>query len=139
MLYRGDRDPNAHLLNVLNPATKQLSPATPVALYRQLISTQDRDTTQTADMVQVSPLIQSIAWLPQPNNAAGIVDQHVLAIPSHNGTRYTSATLALADLHPILTSSTYRYFLVQFDANGEIVQTIDAGTVTIQGAQAIGQ
>ena len=130
-LYKASRDPNAYLANILDPATLVVKPASNVVLYRQMTATQGRDTTNTADLVQVSPLIQNVSWLPIGGTQAGVVDQNILAIPFHNGTRYTHANLDIADFHPVSDVSTYRYFLVQFDANGEISLTIDAGSVTV--------
>jgi hypothetical protein len=129
-LFRNSTDPNSYLASLLDPASLLVKPVSNIVLYRQMVSTQGRDTANTADLVQVSPLIQNVSWLPVIGNRSAIVDQNILAIPYHNGSRYMHAVLALADLHPISDSSEYRYFLVQFDTNGEIAFTIDAGSVT---------
>jgi hypothetical protein len=128
--YRGAQDPNAHLFKTISPLTNLPTPVRQVVLYRQLTATQGRDTSQTADVIQVSPLIQSIMWIPRSGGRQAFVDQHVVAFPVYIAPEFDSVLLGIADIHPILYGSTYRYFLVQFDATGEILQTIDAGTIT---------
>lgn len=116
----------------------------PVVLYRQQTHRRIEgilNPVVDADIVQVSPMIRNIAWLPQPDvtrnginytDFALFVDPYVGVVP--RGTLpAVNSTLALClyDTAPVATGARYRYFLAHFDDAFEIDGVIDAGVVEI--------
>ncbi len=133
ILYRGSINPNDYFFSIFSAASASKSvKVPPVVLYRQIVNAQFGDKTNTADMVQASPLLANIAWRNE-SGKVGLVDPLVVTLPSYdtNTSSYTAATFWLPDTKPVTVGYTYRYFLVRFDTNQEIEQVIDCGSVTI--------
>ena len=105
-------------------------PLLPVALYRQIVNAQGMNTTNTGDLVQVSPLISTIAWRAEGSKTA-IIDPYIAPLQNTLSGYGRVAAFYLADTHPVIAGHTYRYFLVRFGEDHEIDQVIDAGSVTI--------
>lgn len=132
-LYRSSIDPNDYFFTIFSAESASKSVTVPpVVLYRQIVHANFSDTTNTADMVQASPLVSSIAWRNE-NAKVAVVDPLIVTIPTYdtNTSSYTLASFWLPDTKPVTIGYTYRYFLVRFDTNYEIEQVIDCGSVTI--------
>lgn len=116
----------------------------PVVLYRQQTHRRVEGVLSAvtdADIAQVSPMIQNIAWAAQPTTVrdgttfsdyALFVDPYVgvlqrASLPATNA----SLALCLYDTAPVATGARYRYFLAHFDEAFEIDGVIDAGVVEI--------
>lgn len=106
----------------------------PIVLYRQQThrSIAGVSTAITgADLVQVTPMIENIAWTPS-GTAAILIDPYVGVLERNPlGTGSPSFALCLFDTAPAATGATYRYFLVHFSPEYEPDGIIDAGSVTI--------
>jgi hypothetical protein len=132
-LYRGSANPNDYFFTIFSAASASKAVTVPpVVLYRQIVNAQSRDTTNTADMVQASPLVSSITWRTESGKTA-IVDPLIVTLPSYDTatSSYTAASFWLPDTKPVTIGYTYRYFLVRFGTDFEIEQVIDCGSVTI--------
>lgn len=132
-LYRGTANPNDYFFSIFSAASASKSvPVPPVVLYRQIVNAQSRNTTNTADMVQASPLVSAITWRTESGKTA-IVDPLIVTLPSYDSatSRYTAVSFWLPDTKPVTVGYTYRYFLVRFGADWEMEQVIDCGSVTI--------
>jgi hypothetical protein len=94
----------------------------PIALYRQQTSRTiggQSTAVNGADLVQVSPMIENIAWRVE-NGYATLVDPFVRAV------RRTTITieggtvdLCIFDNAPVASGATYTYYLVHFGPDGE--------------------
>ncbi len=128
--FRQTTDPNAYLISLFSAKSTSVTvPVLPAVLYRQIVASDGRDTTNTGDLVQVSPLVSRIGWRSE-NGGAAIIDTNIKTLPFYSGGRFQAAEFWLADLHPVIIGNSYRYFLVRFGTDGEPEQVIDAGTVT---------
>jgi hypothetical protein len=141
-------DPNtrAYLWSFPSPSSPVASRLVlPVVLYRQLIA-DARGSIGLSDIVQVTPLVKNIAWRSRnrtesldglENGQTYSFTQTVIVDPLWRAAIRTTvdgskfADLYLTDPHPVAEDSTYRYYIVQFRADGEIDQIIRAGDVTI--------
>ena len=111
----------------------------PVVLYRQQTHRKIDNVLSPvvdADIVQVSPMIQKIAWAPFSardfTNYAVVVDPYVGVVRRNTLTDSNpSLALCLYDTAPVATGARYRYFLAHFDEALEIDGIIDAGVVEI--------
>jgi hypothetical protein len=115
-------DPNRHLYRL----GRQFSSANallPCALYRYRVQ-DGEDPGLSADLVQASPLMESIAYgfvdgSGTPDNAAGtgtaIHDPFIQIQPVDGGGNSPTVELVIADTLPVIRGQTYRYLLVRFD------------------------
>jgi hypothetical protein len=115
-------DPNRHLYRLgreFGPVNSLL----PCALYRYRVQ-DESDPGLGADLVQASPLLESIAYgfvdpLLNPNNEMGtgtaIYDPFIQIRPEEGGGNNPGVELLLADTLPVIRGQTYRYLLVRFD------------------------
>jgi hypothetical protein len=115
-------DPNRHLYRLGREfsATNLLLPC---VLYRYRVQ-DGEDPGLAADLVQASPLMESIAYghvnlQGQPDNAAGtstaIYDPFIQIQPLDGGGNSLTVELVIADTLPVIRGQTYRYLLVRFD------------------------
>ncbi len=115
-------DPNRHLYRLgreFGPANSLL----PCVLYRYRVQ-DGEDPGLSADLVQASPLVESIAYgfvdqFGNPDNAAGmgtaIHDPFIQIQPVDGGGNSPTIELVIADTLPVIRGQTYRYLLVRFD------------------------
>ncbi|QJE94359.1 hypothetical protein [Luteolibacter luteus] len=94
----------------------------PVVLYRQQLYRMAQGVNTAvpnADLVQVSPMINSIAWR-TINGRAVMVDPYVRAVRRYpiNGA-YPALSIVIYDTAPVTTGATYAYYLVHFSQDGE--------------------
>lgn len=106
----------------------------PVVLYRQQLYriVQGVNTlVPNADLVQVSPMINNIAWR-TINDRAVLVDPYVRAVRRYpiNG-EYPTLSLVIYDTAPVTAGATYAYYLVHFTPDGEPDLIHPCGTVLI--------
>ena len=117
----------------------------PVVLYRQQTHRRIAGVLNTvvgADLVQVSPMIRTIAWRPVGNyvrnnqtfsNYVYFDDPYVGVVVRNSPLPTTNPSLALClyDTAPMASGARYRYFLAHFDKAFEIDGIIDAGVVQL--------
>lgn len=120
-------DPNAHLPRPLGNGIRQVQG---VVLYRQQVANALFPTVP-GDVVQVSPLVRKIAWIPSTvsgRNAARLIDPFfALRLNAPPGDIHYSIDLFLLDTQGVVNGARYHYYVVCFGSDGEITQTIDAG------------
>jgi hypothetical protein len=115
-------DPNA-LLFVRD--SKSSDKILPVALYRR--------TASNGQVMQVTPLMEKIAWQQIAHAGNNTVYDAILHDPYIGVTDDSGyVRFYLLDTQPVTAGETYQYLLVRFDATTkEMLETIDAGTLTI--------
>ena len=92
------------------------------------------------DTVQVSPLIEQIAWQRQIDSfrrpIAVLRDPFIGVAFQPRDPQIKDSTDALEfyllDTQPVLAEARYRYFLMRFRPDGEVAQVIPAGEVEIK-------
>lgn len=83
----------------------------------------------SGDVVQVSPMMETIAYGTNVNNAATIYDPYVAVSREHDSGAWG---LFVLDTQPVVRYATYQYLLVRFDEKTkEMDRIIPAGTVMI--------
>lgn len=109
--------------NTLLPTNGLGETILPIVLYRQQV-TNTAFPVVSGDLVQVSPMMESIAWGTNGNQTV-IYDPYVLVA---GGITINSppAGIFLRDTQPVISGSRYRYFLVRFNRLGEIAEVIPA-------------
>jgi hypothetical protein len=112
---------NAGDPNFLLPTNNLGESIFPVVLYRQQVANGDFPIV-SGDLVQVSPMMESIAW-GMDGNQVVILDPYVLF------QRTTSLNegpmgIFLRDTQPIISGARYRYYLQRFNKLGELAETI---------------
>lgn len=110
----------------------------PVMLYRYQVPN-DMFPTVSGDIVQVTPLIESIAarrenpvsGLPAACDGWRIYDPYIAVSSGQDGTvdNPTQSELWLLDSHPIVFGARYRYLLVVFNEHGEVRTVIPTNEV----------
>jgi len=105
----------------------------PVAMYRvQLINA--AYPAVSADVVQVTPLMESIAYsndLFGGVNGTTIRDPFIAIGPAGAGTTFQAAPLYLLDTSPVLAGARYIYLLVRFDDTHEIREIVPSSIVEV--------
>jgi hypothetical protein len=105
----------------------------PIVVYRQQVANAQFPKV-TGALVQVSPLIEKIPWAVKltPYGWFGIVPDLLFA---SGGSPFNAITagpyLFLRDQQPVVIGASYQYYVVRFNAEHEVAETIDAGIVTI--------
>lgn len=94
----------------------------PVVLFRRQVPSDDFPTV-SGDSVQVSPMMESIAW-GQVGNDRILFDPYVLV--ERTGTGVGLGGLFLRDTQPLIRGARYRYSLVRFNRLGEMAEVIPA-------------
>lgn len=84
-----------------------------------------------ADVVQVTPMIESIAWRTEANTHAVLVDPYVRAVRRVPFTDSPEIALCVFDTAPAAWGATYNYTLVHFSPEGEPDLLHPCGSVTI--------
>ena len=123
----GRHDPNAHLPRPIGDALRQVQG---VVLYRRQVANQLFPAVP-GDVIQVSPLVRQIAWIPTTHGtglaASRLVDPFFAIKFTSSGGGQDSLDLYLLDTQGVINGARYQYFVVCFGPDGEITQTIDAG------------
>jgi len=113
-----------------DPASYLLDPGImPCVLFRQTLIAGE----QPGALVQVSPLRHQIAHKVENEGAFPVTtirDPYIKTLTYLTGELFTSF-FSLVDTHPVEEGATYRYYLVNYRADGEISRVVDCGTVTI--------
>lgn len=91
----------------------------------------------SGDVIQCSPLIRAVAWLPESQvtgvNAAQLADPYFRWI-GPDGLQVPLLDLYLVDTQPVVSRARYRYWLVRFNSFVEPIQTVPCGEVEIVDA-----
>jgi hypothetical protein len=129
----GKADPNLQLFTRDGDLSQKLLPS---VLYRQQVSNAAFPSV-SGDVIQCSPLIQSVAWLPEMQaigaNAAQLADPYFRWI-GPDGLQVPLLDLYLVDTQPVVSRARYRYWLVRFNSFIEPVQIILCGEVEVVDA-----
>ncbi|MBI5384443.1 MAG: hypothetical protein HZA90_07115 [Verrucomicrobia bacterium] len=123
----GEFDPNSLVLT--NAYGDRLLP---VAMYRyQVVNT--NYPTVSGDVVQVSPLMENIAYEQQtgPSATSTLHDPFITLTRLQISDLVSLAYLWLVDTQPIVSGASYRYVLVRFKPNREIDQVITSNEVYV--------
>ncbi|MDB6071431.1 MAG: hypothetical protein JWL81_2602 [Verrucomicrobiales bacterium] len=129
---RGRSNPNSWLSGVIGRAGDRILPA---VLYRRQIAGPDPAFPgPPGDVIQVSPLIEHIAHYRSGESSNVIIDPYVAVLGHFISTSHDpqQVTFAILDHQPVIEGAAYQYFLVRFDAVGEMVDVIEAGTTLIE-------
>ncbi len=109
----------------------------PAVLYREQVANAEFPKV-AGDLVQVSPMIERIAWgttrIGSDRQVIWMLDPHVVMKASPNfGQAGLGAALELfiGDTHPVVSGARYRYWLVRLDGGGELESIIPAGEVEV--------
>ncbi|MCU0748232.1 MAG: hypothetical protein MUF13_01670 [Akkermansiaceae bacterium] len=119
-------DPNANIPSSLQNGSGGMQG---VVLYRQQVANQLFPTVP-GDVIQVSPLVRKIAWIPTTvggRNGARLIDPFFALRLTAPPDAEHAVDLYLLDTQGVINGARYHYYLVCFGADGEITQTIDAG------------
>jgi hypothetical protein len=124
-------DPNASVFHRLsaNPQSNG-DPLLPIVVYRQQV-TNANFARVSGNVTQVSPLLETLPWMVNGTRLVTIPD---LLIAYGNETwndSYSYNFLYLRDQQPVILGACYHYYVVRFNAQHEVAEVIDAGTVTI--------
>ena len=115
----GMPDPNAYVATNKGGAS-----LFPLALYRYQVPNANFPTV-SGDVVQVSPLMESIAYTPGSNSV-------LIQDPFISFTRVVSVGyLWVLDTQPQISGATYKYLMVRFGASREIEEIIPTNEVTV--------
>lgn len=98
----------------------------PFVLYRYQV-TNATLTRASGDVVQVSPLMENIAYQKLPTTAT-IKDPYILVIDAKTNSLYD---IFMLDTQPVISGATYKYLLVRFDEDKEIERIIPSNEVTV--------
>ncbi len=130
LLAEADINPNRWLAS---PADDPSSRALPAVLYRRQVPSEDYPE-PAGDVIQVSPLIEHIAWERAAGfdtSAATIYDPFIGVVTEKQPNGDVGVHFYLLDTQPVIRGARYEYFLVRFAPNGEIKDIINAGTTDI--------
>ncbi len=100
----------------------------PLAAYRYQVPNTNYAVT-SGDLIQVSPLMEEIAYGVAGTNSIVIRDPFVQLVQRQDNSG--NSDLYLADTQPVVAGARYRYLLVRFKTNHEIDQVIPAGEVEV--------
>ncbi|MDZ8119014.1 hypothetical protein [Pontiella agarivorans] len=114
-------DPSAYLYTNADGET-----VFPCALYRIQVDSPQYPNV-SGDVVQVSVLMEALAW-GQGTNESLIYDPFVAAARTSTNDDWD---LYLLDTHPMVYGASYRYLLVRFGPDGEMLKIYNVGTVSI--------
>ncbi len=127
----GKADPNKQLFT-REGDSKQLF--LPCVLYRTQVPN-GRFPAVSGDVIQCSPLINSIAWVSFPSDGNGSAGELADPLFRWVGPDYPTTPvldLYLVDTQPAVQGARYRYWLVRFSDLGEPIQTVPCGEVTVK-------
>jgi hypothetical protein len=123
-------DPNASVFHRLsaNPQT-QGDPLLPIVVYRQQVTNANFPRV-SGHVTQVTPLLDSIPWSINANEYVTIPDR-LIALSGQTRLEASVRYLYLRDQQPVILGARYHYYVVRFNAQHEVAEVIDAGTVDI--------
>ena len=107
--------------NLMLPTNSVGESLFPVVLYRQQVTNANFPTV-SGDVVQVTPMMESIAW-GVDGGLTKIFDPYILLQWTQSANEGPRG-MFLRDTQPVISGSRYRYLLVRFNALGEIAETI---------------
>jgi hypothetical protein len=125
-------DPNSRVFRrIADDPARQDQFLLPIVVYR-LQETNAAFPKASGDLVQVTPLIERIAWRDTGGNGTYIPDR-LIAIMYESGGFCDCALrfLYVRDTQPVMLGARYHYYVVRFNGRREPDEIIDAGRVTI--------
>ena len=129
-LAYGKVDPNKQVFTREGDAKQALMPC---VLYRSQVAN-DRFPNVSGDVIQCSPLVNSIAWIPALVDGVPVAGELADPLFRWIGPDYPAVPLLdlyLVDTQPVVRGARYRYWLVRFSNLGEPIQTVPCGEVTV--------
>jgi hypothetical protein len=109
------------------------TPLLPVVLYRAQVASA-LFPNAAGDPVQVSPLIEQVAWQPFDYNSdigGVLIRDPFIELAPESDAPGAERGMYLLDTSPVVSGARYRYLLVRLAPNGEVDQIIPAGEVEI--------
>ncbi|TVR54037.1 MAG: hypothetical protein EA425_02605 [Puniceicoccaceae bacterium] len=104
----------------------------PMVIYRYQVPTASQPNVP-GDLIQVSPLLEDIAYLDRPFGDAGdynvVIDPYFTGVPDPE--RPDRLIIYARDTQPVLFGEAYRYLLVRFRPDGEIDRVITTQTLNL--------
>jgi hypothetical protein len=100
----------------------------PLAAYRYQVPNTNYSVV-SGDLIQVSPLMEEVAYGVSGTNSIIIRDPFVQLVQRADNSG--NSDLYLADTQPVVAGARYRYLLVRFKSNHEIDEVIPAGEVEV--------
>lgn len=126
----GQPDPNPSLFHRISANPKSNGdPLVPLVVYRQQV-TNSSFPRVSGNLVQVSPLIESLPWSINANQFVTIPDR-LIALNNETWSDSSVGWIYLRDQQPVILGATYHYYVVRFNSQHEVAEVIDAGTVSI--------
>jgi hypothetical protein len=108
--------------NTLLPKNSHNESLFPVVLFRQQV-TNENFSVVSGDVVQVSPMMESIAWGLNGQQPV-ILDPYILV--ERKPRALSRPGMYLRDTQPVVSGSRYRYFIARFNQLGELAEVIPA-------------
>jgi len=128
-VFTGNINPEDHMYQ--SPSGEKLFP---VALYRYQVPSTTVPVV-SGDVVQVSPLMERIAYAVEPFPGGGtmtrIYDPFILLTTPAGSLSVGVSFLYLLDTQPVIFGAQYAYLLVRFDQYGEIIEVIPTAPVEV--------
>jgi hypothetical protein len=126
-------DPNANVFKRLSLSSDLAGqPLLPIVIYRQQV-TNANFLRVSGNLTQVTPLVEKIPWTVTYLNASPIVNvpDLLIALGQETWADEEDHFLYLRDQQPVIFGAKYQYYAVRLDAQREISEVIDAGSVEI--------
>ena len=125
-------DPNVGVFaSHTRDASRAGEPLLPIVVYRQQIPN-ERFPQVSGDVVQVTPMIERIPWTMNATGDVLIPDRLFAGFTeTKDDGQHSYFFLYVRDLQPVLEGARYRYFVVRFNDQREVVEIIPAGEVPI--------
>lgn len=127
-MYAGFNQPMSFLYQGTNGTT-----LFPLVVYRHQVPNTNYPTV-SGDLVQVTPLMEEIAW-GNAANGIGVYDPFLFIYRTSTvggGAAFNAGEMFLLDTQPLVVGARYRYLLVRLADNKEIEQVIVTNEVEIQ-------
>ncbi|MBI3853460.1 MAG: hypothetical protein HY298_24700 [Verrucomicrobia bacterium] len=120
-------DPNAGVFRSRSSARAGQA-LLPFVLYREQL-TNALFPRVSGDITQVSPLIERVPWKVGPNNGQVTIPDRLFAGQEEYYAPKYYFFFYVRDLQPVQRGAKYRYYVVRFNAQREVEETIPAGDV----------
>jgi hypothetical protein len=122
-------DPNASVFRAQGGARAGQS-LLPFVLYREQL-TNALFPRVSGDITQVSPLIERVPWKVNSDSETVLIPDRLFAGQYEDFGPASYFFFYVRDLQPVQRGAKYRYYVVRFNAQREVEETIPAGDVTL--------
>jgi len=128
--YYGAPDPNSFVFRRLSK-TPDINgdPLLPMVVYREQVTNASFPRV-SGNLTQVTPLLERIPWKDARGSEVFVADQ-LIALNQETLSDQVHKFLYLRDQQPVILGARYQYYAVRLNAQREVSEIIDAGTVDI--------